>query len=130
MESITTQLTVGALPALGQALLNGIFAGLTTSPDGTHAAVVLLADKPSGQLAWKDAMRWAEEVGGALPTRPVAALLFANVKGEFEADWHWTADEHSASYAWLCNFYYGNQFFNLKCYEGHARAVRLIPLAA
>jgi hypothetical protein len=121
-------ISLSSLPALGQELLGGIFAGLATTPAGAHAAVVLLADKPSELLHWKDAMAWAEGLGAVLPTRPVAALLFANVKAQFEADWHWTADQYGASYAWICHFITGHQFFTRRSAEGAARAVRLIPL--
>jgi hypothetical protein len=123
-------ISLSSLPALGQELLGGIFAGLTTTPAGAHAAVVLLADKPSEPLTWKDAMAWADGLGAVLPTRPVAALLFANVKDQFEADWHWTADQYGASSAWGCFFSSGRQSYGRKSAEGAARAVRLIQLTA
>lgn len=129
MESIA-QLQLADLPAIGASLAGGIFAGLTTAKDGKHFAVALLEEKPSEQLAWKSAMDWAESIGAALPTRPVAALLFANVKAQFDEDWHWTSEESSASYAWGCYFLNGFQDDNHESYEGCARAVRLIPVAA
>lgn len=118
------------LPQLGATLDGGIFIGLTTSKDGKHYAVTLLADKPEGELTWKKAIAWADSVGGTLPTRPVAALAFATAKDQFEPTWHWTADEYDGSYAWSQYFSYG--------YQGHyheddglrARAVRLIQLNA
>ena len=68
------------LPAVGAALDGGIFCGLTTKPDGTHHAVVLLPDAPVKRLNWADSTAWAEGLGNGaqLPTRPVSALLFAN----------------------------------------------------
>ena len=42
------------LPALGADLEGGTFCGLTTKPDGTHHAVVLLADKPAERLNWTE----------------------------------------------------------------------------
>jgi hypothetical protein len=83
-------------------------------------------------------MNWAKEAGGQLPTRPIAALLYANAKDQFERTWYWTSDElqadtgdeDDASYAWFCFFYYGLQDFNLKSAEGAAVAVRLIHLTA
>jgi hypothetical protein len=73
---------LSALPALLQPLEGGLFAGVCTTPDGTHHAVVLLPDAPADRLNWADAMAWAESLGeGAqLPSRPVAALLYANAK--------------------------------------------------
>lgn len=117
------------LPALGQPLEGGIFCGLITTPDGTHHAVVLLADKPATRLDWKAAGAWAATVGGTLPTRPVAALLFANAKAQFEEVWHWTADDFDGSCAWFQDFGYGGQSYNRMRYDSGARAVRMIPLA-
>ena len=122
-------MNLATLPALGTALEGGIFAGLTTKKDGTHCAVVLLPNKGE-DLPWKAAEAWAAEQGSELPTRPVAALLYANVKDQLKPEWHWTADEEGASYAWFCHFNYGHQDDYHKSYEGSAVAVRLIPLTA
>jgi len=103
--------------------------GITTKNDGAHAAVILLPNKGQ-ELSWKDAMNWAKEQGGELPSRPVAALLFANLKSELDPKWHWTSEEDDASYAWLCFFNRGTQDNFHKSYEGSADAVRLIPLTA
>ena len=129
MSSTATTITIAALPAIGAALAGGTFAGLTTLPNGTHHAVVLLPGK-GDDLTYQQAGEWAKEQGGVLPTRPVAALLFANVQAQLQPEWHWTADEHSASYAWYCTFDEGSQGLTLKSYEGSAVAVRLIPLSA
>jgi hypothetical protein len=118
------------LPPLGQPLDCGLFAGLITTPDGTHHAVVLLADKPAAKLTWKKAMNWAEKLGAALPTRPVAALLCANAKDQFEPAWHWTSEAFDGSYAWSQYFDNGFQSCSPKSYEGRCRAVRLIQLTA
>lgn len=122
-------MNLASLPALGQPLEGGTFAGLTTRKDGTHCAVVLLPGRKE-DINWKDAKAWAAEQGGELPTRPLAALLYANVKNQLQPYWHWTADEEGASYAWLCSFYTGHQYLNLNSYEGSVVAVRLIPLTA
>lgn len=122
-------LTLATLPALGADLDGGTFAGLTTRKDGTHCAVILLPEKAT-DLTWKKATAWAKEQGGELPTRPVAALLFANVKPKLSPSWHWTSDEDDASYAWSCDFIYGYQGYHLRSSEGSAVAVRMIPLTA
>jgi hypothetical protein len=122
--------TLALLPALGAAYEGGLFAGLTTDKEGRHFAIALLPDKPDAKLAWKKAVDWADSVGGVLPTRPVAALLFANAKDQFEPEWHWTSEAFDGSYAWSQYFYYGFQGFSPKSYEGRARAVRLIQLTA
>ncbi len=123
-------LTIANLPALGEQLENGAFAGITTKPDGTHHAVVLLPDQGT-ELTWKKAMNWAKKLEAELPSRPVAALLFANVKAKLQPRWHWTSEEDDASYAWYCHFDGGTQSsLTLKSYVGSAVAVRLIPLTA
>ena len=123
-------ITVAALPALNAPLDGGIFAGITTQKDGTHCAVVRLPENGTG-LTWKKAIAWATKQGGELPTRPVAALLFANVKASLPSGWHWTSEEDDASYAWGCYFVVGYQYsLTLKSYEGGAVAVRLIPIVA
>ena len=129
-ETDTAALSLQQLPPVGQALLGGLFAGLTTKTDGTHCAVVLLPARPAEDMNWADAMTWAREVDGELPTRPVAALLFATLKDQFDREWHWTSDELSGSYAWLQLFTGGVQYGGRKSYEGRCRAVRLIPLSA
>lgn len=118
------------LPQLGATLDGGIFIGLTTSKDGTHYAVALLADKPEGELTWKKAIAWADSVGGTLPTRPVAALAFATAKDQFEPAWHWTADEYDGSCARFQYFDNGTQNVSHKNGQLRARAVRLIQLTA
>lgn len=126
----TIQLAAIAGLALGAPLEDGKFAGLITLPDGKTVAVVLLPNKSDKQLAWADAMAWANEAGGQLPTRPIAAMLFANLKAEFEEEWHWTNEptSWSESCAWFCSFYYGGQYYGHKGSHRAARAVRLIHL--
>lgn len=119
-------LTIASLPAVGQPLEGGTFAGVITTKEGTHCAVVLLADKPDARLPWKKAMTWAAQVGGRLPSRPVAAMLFANLQEPFEDAWHWTSDEFDRSYSWGCDFYNGTQSSGPKSFEGCARAVRRV----
>jgi len=128
-KTIIASISLAALPALGTDLEGGTFAGLTTTKDGTHCAVVLLSGKAE-DLTWEAAKAWAAEQGGELPTRPVAALLFANVQPALSPEWHWTADEYYASYAWDCNFNDGGQIISHKGYELSAVAVRLIPITA
>lgn len=126
-----TTLTLAALPAIGAALAGGLFAGLTTQADGSYAAVVLLPDRGS-DLSWQQATDWAAERAGVLPTRPIAALLYAQVKAHLPKRWHWTSETHQddASYAWVCGFGYGDQHDNHKSFQACAVSVRLIPVTA
>jgi len=120
---------LASLPPIGKSLDGGTFAGLTTKPDGTHCAVVLLPGNAT-DLTWAKAKTWAEEQGGELPSRPVAALLFANVKASLQPRWHWSCEEHEedASYAWNYDFNDGFQDCYHKSYEGSAVAVRYIKI--
>ncbi len=118
------------LPALRESFDAGIFAGLTTDQAGVHYAIVLLPDRSDKRLTWKQAMAWAETLEAVLPTRPVSALLFANVKNHVEADWYWTSEEFDGSSAWGQYCTYGRQNTLPKSYEGRAVAVRLIQLTA
>ena len=115
------------LPTLGAPFEGGTFAGITTQPDGTHCAVALLPDQGS-DLTHPQAVAWAKALGATLPTRPVAALLFANTKALLREEWHWCLETAGASSAWLCYFGGGYQLSTHKSYEGSAVAVRCIPL--
>ena len=117
------------LPALGSALEGGTFAGITTSKSGMHHAVVLLPDHGT-ELAWKKAMNWAKKLEAELPSRPIAAMLFHNLKDKLQPGWHWTSEEDDASCAWICTFSNGDQNYFHKSYECSAVAVRCIPLTA
>ena len=120
-----------ALPSLGEELAGGRFVGIITTVSGVHCAVVLLPAHAE-DVTWEDAKAWAAEQGGELPTRPVAALLYALSKPALQPHWHWISDEYEfdASSAWRCNFYFGLQNGAYKSYEGCAVAVRLIPVGA
>lgn len=102
------------------------FAGITTQPDGTHVAVLLL-QKQASNVNWADAKAWATSVGGTLPTSPISALLFANVNGLLPPECHWMSDEYSAFSAWCCDAS-GEQFGSDKSSRRSAVAVRLIPI--
>lgn len=129
MQETLTRPSFSDLPPIGEPFDDGKFAGVITLSNGTHVAVVLLPDQAS-DIQWANATQWAAQVGGVLPTRPIAAMLFANLKNLLRAGWHWTSDEYSASYAWLCDFGYGSQLSYRKSFDGSAVAVRLIPLSS
>jgi len=122
---MTPSISLSTLPDLGAALHGGTFAGLTTRKDGSHCAVVLLPDQGT-DLTWKTAVNWAQKLDAELPSRPVTALLFANVKDQLRPKWHWTSESYDASFAWGCDFYDGYQYNYHE--SGAAVAVRLIPL--
>ena len=121
-----TRSALDMLPALGEALDGGIFAGITTTKEGVHVAVVLLPSRGE-DLNWQAAQEWAKDAGGELPSRPVAALLFANAKKHLPGGWHWTSEPDGASWAWYCDFSHGDQSDDLRSAELSAVAVRRIP---
>jgi|SRR6516164_270224 hypothetical protein len=102
------------------------YAGAVLNEDGTvKHHLIRMAARPTERMTWADACAWAKSVGGDLPTRQEAALLFANCKPHLIADWHWTSEEHeNASSAWSCLFSYGTQYYYHKSCEGLAVAVR------
>lgn len=137
----TTFAAIAAL-ALGAPLATGTFAGVITVADGRHAAVVLLGDQQTTEhLNWADAKVWADSVGGTLPTRAVAAMLFANRPAEFSPLWYWTndtpaddardrADRDYTPYAWSCYFLLGNSGYNDRNSLAAACAVQLLSIEA
>ena len=105
------------------------YAGAVLDANGEHMHhLVLMAARPDADVTWKDALEWAEQAGGALPTRQEQALLFANCKPHLQPRWHWSCEEHEedASLAWICYFDDGYQDCYHKSYEGSAVAVRYI----
>ena len=120
---VPAALHLADLPALQAPLAGGSFIGVTTHADGKHYAEVLLPDQAS-DLTHQAALAWAEALGAALPTRPVAALLFANCKALLREEPHWCLETEGASYAWGCSFFNGYQISGHKSWECSAVAVR------
>lgn len=125
--AIPAALKLAELPSLGAPLAGGLYAGITTLPDGATVAVVLLPGRGE-RLTWKKAQTWAKQQGGQLPSRLVAALLFAHLKSHLPREWHWTDEALDASSAWGCFFDYGFQDCIRKIAQLCAVAVRLIPV--
>lgn len=110
-----------AMPTLGEGEL---YAGLVLENGLWHH--VILLEGESSPLPWKKAMAKAKEQGADLPTRNELALLYANLREEFEGGWYWssTPDAGDAAYAWYQHFRHGGQHYGPKGYELRARAVR------
>ena len=122
-----TTIAFAELPELGSPLDGGIFAGIITKMGGTHWAIVLLPDHGTS-LTWNEALNWTKKLEAVLPNRPVAAMIFANLKDRLHPSWHWTCEEDDASHAWYCGFYTGDQYINHKSDDGSAVAVRYLPI--
>jgi hypothetical protein len=103
----------------------GIVLGEAGEPD-YH--LVLLPGESAG--TWEKAKAFAHEAGGELPTRREQRLLWVNAKGQFQADWYWSCEQHASlsDYAWMQDFVNGNQNGYLKSYTNRARAVRRLKI--
>jgi hypothetical protein len=131
---VQTAAQTASAPAIGErwAEHGGIYAGLARGLDGERDGhLILLDDKPEGDLNWADAVSWAEALGNGarLPTRFESALLYANLQDQLDADkWHWTGTQYSDDGAWGQDFAYGSQYYGSKSYEARCRAVRRLVL--
>jgi hypothetical protein len=105
---------------------NEHYAGTILNADGTIDYHLVLLPGEREKTTWQDAIDWAETIGGALPTRSEQALLYANLKAQFQPAWYWSAEQHESdgSCAWYQYFDDGNQISNHESWQGRARAVR------
>ncbi len=97
--------------------------------DGSVTHTILLKDAKES-INWQDAMEWAKELGGDLPSRAELILLYENHKDQFEEAWYWSNTQHAStsSYAWCQVFSHGDQFNWTKDDERCARAVRRLVI--
>lgn len=125
--TIHTPPPIGALwPSQG-----GIYAGISRGVDGApDHHLILCTLKSDDGLDWGTALDWAAALriewynDWSLPTRAESALLYANLRDEFEPRWYWTSEQYSHSNAWHQYFGGGGQDDNVKSFTGRARAVR------
>lgn len=106
------------------------YAGLIIGKDGEPSYHLVLLPGQANDITWNKAMEWAGQQGGeyvaSLPTRREQALLFANLKDEFEERTYWSCEAHESdnASAWYQNFTNGSQSITLKGSSLRARAVR------
>ena len=117
-------ISADVLPRIGEPWQGGIYAGLTIHDNAPH--VLVLLPEEAENVNWKDALTWAEQQGGLLPSRFDALVLFENLKGKFQPEWYWTGAQHASyeSCAWLQSFHSGYQTYDHKDSNSRARAVR------
>jgi hypothetical protein len=118
---------ISTIPAaIGAAFEGGLYAGIVRGVAGAPDQHVILLPGAAEDVTWDQAQAFAAEAGGELPTRSEQALLYANLKDQFEGDWYWSGEQHasSPSIAWIQYFLNGVQSNFRKSYEGRARAVR------
>jgi hypothetical protein len=107
-----------------------LYVGAIISADGTKRDHIILLPGLKENVNWKDAMAWAQSIGGDLPNRCESALLFATFKDQFKPEWHWLNKQHAVSSvcAWVQRFTNGNQDYHHKSNEYRARAVRRLSV--
>ena len=105
------------------------YAGAIITPDGTgHHIIVLPGDQDDTD--WQTQMDWAKSIGGDLPDRSEAALMFKHSKSAFKKTWYWTNEQHASDskYAWCQGFGNGLQDDYYTDYRLRARAVRRVAI--
>lgn len=117
------------VPAITMELSEGEhYAGIIFDAEGkpTHHLILLPGEREN--IKWNDAADWAKMNDGSLPTRQEQALLYANLKGQFEDRAYWSSEAHASDsdYAWCQDFRVGHQGYITTSYELRARAVRRV----
>ena len=128
MNTTTTAVLATIPAAIGAAFAGGIYAGISRGVDGGPDQHLVLLPGEAEDVNWEAAGAFAADAGGELPTRAEQALLFANLKDQFQRDWYWSSEQAGPSLAWSQGFYNGSQHYDLRSYEGRARAVRRLPI--
>lgn len=103
------------------------YVGITLHDDKPHHLILLTGDEKKN---WKDAGAWAKKLGGVLPSRMDALVLFERAKNKFEGAWYWTGQEVAgdADFAWIAFFYGGCQDWFRKSSDSRCRAVRRVTI--
>jgi hypothetical protein len=105
------------------------YAGLIIGEEDEVSYHLILLPEEADDLNWKDAKKWAEKIGGVLPTHREQALLYANLKEEFQSAWYWSGEQYSDErYAWCQDFSDGGQSLSRTYGCLRARAVYRAPL--
>lgn len=116
------------LPAVGEPLRGGLFAGIGTIKCA-HVAIVMLQDRipvPKG-LSWKRALAWAESLQAQLPSAAIAVQL-THIPSLPKPRHCWTEDPYDTLRAKHVDFATGALGFSGIAAEYNAVAVRLVPL--
>jgi len=97
--------------------------------DGSITHTILMPESKV-DINWQDAMDWAKEQGGDLPTRAELILLYENHSDKFEERAYWSNTQHASysSLAWYQYFDGGYQHYDSEFYELRARAVRRLVI--
>jgi len=110
------------------------YAGLVLGQDGEPSYHLVLLPGQEDDITWDKAMERANKQGGeyvaSLPTRREQALLYTNLKEEFEPRAYWSCEAHESEsgWAWYQLFVNGCQDYCHKYGELRARAVRRLVI--
>lgn len=110
------------------------YAGLVVGKDGEPSYHLVLLPGQAEDITWDNATAWAAKHGGgyvaSLPTSREQALLYANLKEEFEDRAYWSCEAHESEsgWAWYQYFTNGTQNLDHKSDELRARAVRRLVI--
>lgn len=104
------------------------YAGLILGKGGEPDYHLVLLAHDVSDVSWPMAREWAAGQAGELPNRRELALLFANLREQFERAWYWSSETHEtrAQLVWGQNFASGIQTVYGRPFRGHARAVRRV----
>ena len=103
--------------------------GATVDASGRVTHTILLPGEKA-DVMWKDALAWAKEQGGNLPTRIEQTMLWAHHRKQFKSRWYWSNEQSAgvSSYAWNQSFDDGGQYDWRQDGEFMARAVRRVTV--
>lgn len=107
-----------------------LYAGLILGRQGEPDHHLVLLPGGASDVSWPAAQDWAASQGGSLPTRRELALLFANLREQFDRGWYWSSEQHETrvQLVWGQNFASGIQTVYGRPFRGNARAVRRIQI--
>ena len=102
------------------------YAGLILGKDGKPDHHLVLLPGEAEDVSWSVAREWAQQSGGELPTRRELALLYANLREQFQRMWYWSSEpqEPRSHLVWGQNFTSGIQTMYGRPFRGRARAIR------
>lgn len=127
---------LGSVPRIGEYWegQGGIYAGTVRGEEADHHLILHKDEEDS--IQWQPALDWAKtlEADGHqdfnLPNRREQAILYGNLKDQFQEKWYWSCEQHASdpSGAWLQDFSYGTQLSYRKGDGTRARAVRRLVI--
>lgn len=106
------------------------YAGIILGKDGQASYHLILLPGEAKPINFANAKEWATSIGGKLPNRREQALLYANLKDEFNPNWYWSCEQYASgsSYAMVQHFKDGGHDHISENYELRARAVRRLEI--